>query len=67
MKKYDEFTDNANTQYNIGFAYEKLKNYKLAKQWYSKSADKGFVNAEYNLGVIYLQIEKNDKEAKNGI
>ncbi|EKT4440585.1 TPA: tetratricopeptide repeat protein [Stenotrophomonas maltophilia] len=49
----------AEAQNEIGFCYGKgvyvAKNYKLAHQWYGKSAEQSFANAQFNLGVLHYQ------------
>ena len=40
-------------QSNLGFLYEKEKNYTQAAYWYNKSAMQGYGPAQYNIGVAY--------------
>lgn len=42
---------NSLAQNNLGTEYDKEQNYELAVEWFRKAAEKGQVNAQYNLGV----------------
>ena len=45
--------DNIRNIYELGRAYHKKKEYEKAVEFYQKAADKGYTNAQYNLGVMY--------------
>ncbi|STZ01824.1 Putative beta-lactamase hcpC precursor [Moraxella equi] len=45
--------NNAELQFYLGYAYDLEADYKKAVEWYTKSANQGFAEAQYNLGVMY--------------
>ena len=52
--------------FNDGYDAYQRGDYKTAVMWYRKSANQGFANAQYNLGVMYdtgQGVLKNDKQA----
>ncbi len=52
----------ANSQYSLGESYEELLDYKKAIEWYTKAAEQGHRQAQYNLGLIYKEgkgVEQN--------
>ena len=53
-------------QYNIGFMYQNgegvQKDFNQAVKWFEKAADQGDVQAQYSLGMMYLN-EKDYKRA----
>lgn len=58
---------NADTQYRIGKTYyEEDKNYKKAVKWYHKAAEKGSADAQFYLGMCYINgkgVEQDYTEA----
>mgnify|MGYP001777539981 CR=1 FL=1 len=44
---------NARGQFNLGFYFEGMNDMEKAVEYYTKSANQGFVHAQYNLGRIY--------------
>ena len=56
----------ADAQFNLGLEYYDYENYAEAVKWYRKSAEQGYVAAQFNLGWCYengLGVEKNSTEA----
>ena len=54
------------TNFEKGLDYYNKKNYKQAVYWYTKSAQQGHLEAQYNLGLIYYNgagIPQNYNEA----
>ena len=53
-------------QYNVGwmnaYGIGTLQDYEEAINWYRKSADQGFVHAQFNLGNMYLRGDGVDKD-----
>ena len=45
--------NNAELQFYLGVAYRLEENYTQAIEWFTKSANQGLAEAEYNLGVMY--------------
>ena len=45
--------NNAELQFYLGVAYRLEENYTQAIEWYTKSANQGLAEAQYNLGVMY--------------
>lgn len=46
--------NNAELQFYLGYAYDLEADYKKAVEWYTKSANQGFAEAQYNLGAMYV-------------
>ncbi|MBR1774126.1 MAG: sel1 repeat family protein [Bacteroidales bacterium] len=57
--------EDAQAQYNAGILYMKQKDYKKAVHYFTQSAKQGFVLAQYNLGVCYLNGEKEFHKTRN--
>ena len=55
---------NALGQFNLGFHFEGMNDMEKAVEYYTKSANQGFVYAQYNLGRIY---EINFHDEKNAM
>lgn len=45
--------NNAELQFYLGMAYDLEQNYQKAFEWYTKSANQGDAEAQYNLGTMY--------------
>ena len=65
--KKQALNGNAEAQFKLGYGYVKgiwelPQSIEEAKYWYQKSAQQGFVPAQYNLASIYLQ-EGNEAES----
>lgn len=68
LKKLEEQGDNGQAEFQKGAEAYQAKKFKEALDWMKKAADKGVVEAMFNLGVLYYQGEgaaKNDTTARN--
>ena len=61
------YPDNPDSYYNLGIAYEKTKNFKLAKSAYEQAIAKNPDDADYyyNLGMVCLETEDYDDAIEN--
>jgi hypothetical protein len=65
-------SESAKSQNRLGYMYEKglsvPQNWAEAEKWYYKSAQQGYAEAQYNLGLLYefggADVKKNKKKAK---
>ncbi|MBE9589341.1 tetratricopeptide repeat protein, partial [Moraxella sp. K1630] len=46
-------SNNVKLQFYLAVAYDLEENYTQAIEWYTKSANQGYAEAQYNLGVMY--------------
>ncbi|MCC2599666.1 tetratricopeptide repeat protein [Sphingobacterium sp. FBM7-1] len=66
IDRYPAYHGNAIFQLHIARAYDWLERYKACIPWYTKSANQGNTNAQYNLALKYengLGVSKSDSEA----
>ncbi len=62
-----EYPSSARLMYQYGRALDKGKFYENALKWYRKAADKGYVNAMFNLGVFYQNGEFVKKDVDQAL
>lgn len=58
----------AYSQFDMGLESEQRGNYSEAAEWYRKAANRGHVDAQYNLGILYEEgrgVTQNYTEASN--
>ena len=58
------FPEDARLHYNLGIAWDKIKNYKQAIKAYETALEYEPEEADflYNLGYVYMEIDENDNE-----
>ena len=58
----------AKDQNDLGITYHKNKDFKKAVYWITKAAEQDFVDAQYNLAILYLKgegVEQNYRKASS--